>query len=272
MKKIISFLVLLMLAVSVSAQKQAILVVQFGTSNDEGRAATFDVMFSDVKAHCPKYEVREAYSSPTIRRILAKKGVSKDSTVDALLRLHLDGYDTVYVMPTFLLDGVEMSMLRDDVRSVLQFFKEVKVGNPVLYRIEDFNALADILTQNTPAKGEAVMFVGHGNEYASTGAYTMLGQMMQQRGNFFVGTIEGWPGIDASVEMINPKKYKSVSIIPMLVSAGVHVREDVDGEWRPALEKKGFKVSVSLHGLGENKAFRNIILHHLDELMKSEKR
>lgn len=270
MKKILSLLFLCLMTLSAIAQKQAILVVQFGTSNDEGRAAALDVLFSDVKEHCPQYEVREAYTSPTIRRILARKGVKKDSAVDALLRLHLDGYETVYVMPTFLLDGVEMNMLRDDVRSVQQFFKEVKVGTPVLYRLDDFHAVADILTQKAPAKGEAVMFVGHGNEYASTGAYTMLSQIMQQHGNFFVGTIEGWPDLDASVAMVNPKKFKSVSVIPMLVAAGVHVREDVDGEWRPAFEKKGFKVNVSFHGLGEDKAFRSIILQHLDDLLKSE--
>lgn len=268
MKKILSLIFLCLITLSVSAQKEAILLVQFGTSNDEGRAAALDVLFDEVKQHCAKYEVREANSSPTIRRILAKKGTKKDSTVDALLRLHLDGYDTVYVMPTFLLDGMEMNMLRDDVRSVEQFFKEVKVGTPVLYRLNDFHALADILTQKTPAKGEAVMYVGHGNEYASTGAYTMLSQIMQKKGNFFVGTIEGWPDLDASVAMVNPKKFKSVSVIPMLVAAGVHVREDIDGEWRNALEKKGLKVNVSFHGLGEDKAFRNIILQHLDELLK----
>lgn len=268
MKKLLSLLFLCMLTLSVSAQKAAILVAQFGTSNDEGRAAALDVILSDVKARYPQYEVRESYTSPTIRRILKKKGVMKDSTVDALLRLHLDGYDTIYVMPTYLLDGVEMNMLRDDVRSVQQFFKAVKVGNPVLYRLSDFHAVADLLTQQKPGKKEAVMYVGHGNDYASSGAYTMLSQIMQQKGSYFVGTIEGWPDLDASVTMVNTKQFKSVRVVPMLLASGVHVREDIDGEWRPALEKKGFKVDVSFHGLGELKEFREFMLTHLDELMK----
>lgn len=256
------------MTLSVSAQKSAILVVQFGTSNDQGRTAALDVLFSDIKSRYSQYEVREAYTSPTIRCILAKKNVKKDSAVDALLRLHLDGYDKVYVMPTFLLDGVEMNMLRDDVRSVSQFFKEIKVGNPVLYRLEDFHAVADLLTQQPVAKKEAVMFVGHGNEYASSGAYTMLSQIMQQKGSYFVGTIEGWPDLEASVSLVNPKLYKQVNVIPLLLASGVHVREDIDGEWRPAFEKKGFKVNVSFKGLGEDKAFREFIIKHLDELLK----
>ena len=50
MKKIVTIIFLCLMTVMVSAQKQAILVVQFGTSNDEGRAAALDVLFSDIKA------------------------------------------------------------------------------------------------------------------------------------------------------------------------------------------------------------------------------
>lgn len=268
MKKIISLILLCLFSVVSFAQKQAILVVQFGTSNDQGRTLALDVLFDEVKQRYPQYEVRECYTSPTIRRILAKKGLKKDSATDALLRLHLDGYDEVFVMPTFLLDGVEMNMLRDDVRQVEGFFKQVKVGNPMLYKIEDFHAVTDLLTRQVPAKNEAFVFVGHGNQYASSGAYTMLCQMMQQKGSYYVGTIEGWPDLEASVAMVNPKLYKRVQVIPFLLAAGVHVREDVDGEWRPAFEKQGFQVEVSFKGLGEDKAFRQFILQHLDELLK----
>ena len=268
MKRIFSLVFLCLMAIAASAQKSAILVVQFGTSNDQGRSASLDILFDDIKSRFSQYEVREAYTSPTIRRILAKKNIKKDSTTDALLRLHLDGYDKVFVMPTFLLDGVEMNMLRDDVRSVSQFFKEIKVGNPLLYRIEDFKTVAELLTQQPLGKKEAIMFVGHGNKFASTAAYTMLCQIMKQKGSYFVGTIEGWPDLEASVSMIDPKQYKQVNVVPLLLASGVHVREDIDGEWRPALEEKGFKVNVSFKGLGEEKAFRNLIIKHLEEEMK----
>lgn len=267
MKKIFLLFILCLMTLGASAQKQAILLVQFGTSNDEGRAAALDVMLQEVKGRYASYEVREAYTSPTIRRALAKKGVKKDSATDALLRLHLDGYEQVIVMPTFLLDGVEMSMLRDEVRNVAHFFKEVKVGNPVMYKLEDLHEVAGLLTRELPAKDEMILFVGHGNQYASSGAYTMLGQMMQEKGNFMVGTIEGWPDLEASVGMVNPKKIKKVKVVPLLLAAGVHVHEDIDGEWKPALAEKGFQVDVTYQGLGESPAFREIIFKHLEELM-----
>lgn len=256
------------LTLSAGAQKKAILLAQFGTSNDEGRTTALDVLFQEVKERYSTYEVREAYTSPTIRKILAKKGIQKESATDALLRLHLDGYDEVYVMPTFLLDGVEMNLLREEVRTVSPFFNQIKVGNPVLYNIEDFQAVADLLTQDQPSKQELLLFVGHGNEYASTSAYSLLGELLKQKGNYQIGTIEGWPDLETSVARVNPKQFKRVRVIPLLLAAGVHVREDVDGEWRPALEEKGLQVQVSFHGLGENQAFRKQIYAHLTELLK----
>lgn len=263
-------MLLLMCSMFVAAQeeKTALLIVQFGTSNTEGRETSLDVIMNDVKAQFAKYEVREAYSSPTIRRILAKKGVKKDSPVDALMRLHLDGFDKVIVAPTYLLDGVEMGKLREDVKALSGFFTEIKVGTPLLYTLEDFRSVAEILTSQPLGKKEAVMYVGHGNEYASTGAYSMLGQMLRQKGNYYMGTVEGWPDRDASVDMIDTKSCRTVRLIPLLLSAGVHAREDIEGEWVPALEKKGLKVEMYLHGLGEDPAFRSILIHKIEQLTK----
>ena len=100
MKKVLSLIFLCLMAITMWAQKSAILVVQFGTSNDEGRAAALDVLFSDIKARYPQYEVREAYTSPTIRRILAKKNVKKDSATDALLRFPSNRGETVSSVET----------------------------------------------------------------------------------------------------------------------------------------------------------------------------
>lgn len=269
MKKLLTMLLLLCsMMVAAQEERTALLIVQFGTSNAEGRETSLDVIMSEVKAQFAKYEVREAYSSPTIRRILAKGGIKKDSPTDALMRLHLDGYDKVIVAPTFLLDGVEMGKLREEMNALSGFFSEIKVGTPLLYNVDDFRNLADILTSQPTDKKEAVMYVGHGNEYASTGAYAMLGQMLRQKGSYYMGTVEGWPDRDASVDMIDAKSCRTVRVIPLLLSAGVHAREDIEGEWVPALERKGLKVEMHLHGLGEDPAFRNILINKIKQLAK----
>lgn len=269
MKKVLTTLLLLCcFTVMSQAQKSAILVVQFGTSNTEGREASLDVIMNDVKEQFVDYEVREAYTSPTIRRILDKKGMKKDSPTDALLRLHLDGYDKVIVAPTFLLDGVEMNKLREDVKALSSLFVEIKLGNPLLYNVDDFHIVTDILTKQALGKKEAILYVGHGNQFASTGAYAMLGLMLRQKGNYYMGTVEGWPDRDASVAMIDSKACKNVRVIPFLLAAGVHAREDIEGEWVEALQQKGFKVEMSLHGLGESADIRNIFINKIKDLAK----
>ena len=98
------FLLLLGVTLQLNAQqkKAAILVTQFGTSFDEGRKASLDVLFNVIKAAYPEYEVREAFSSPRIRKALEKKGIHKDSAEEALLRLKLDGYENVKLASEYL--------------------------------------------------------------------------------------------------------------------------------------------------------------------------
>lgn len=267
MKKIKLMLLLLcsLLAGNMQAQKQAILLAQFGTSNTEGRTRALDVIFEEVKAAHPEAEVREAYTSPTIRRILDKKGIHKDDVTTALLRLHLDGYDEVWVQPTFLLDGIEMNMLREDVSKVSHFFKKAEVGTPLLYTIDDFKNMVALLEDQTLEKGEAVLYVGHGNNLSSTATYPMMGQMLQASGKqFYMGTVEGWPDLETSVAMLPGKKVvKKVKLIPFLLACGVHAHEDIDGEWRPALEKAGYEVEVVFQGLGELPEVRQLLYNHI---------
>ena len=226
------FFLLLLLGVTLQLnaqqKKAAILVTQFGTSFDEGRKASLDVLFNVIKAAYPEYEVREAFSSPRIRKALEKKGIHKDSAEEALLRLKLDGYENIIVQPTFLMDGVEMGLLREDVKKVASFFKEIKLGVPILNSVDDFKAMAEILKERQ--------------------------------------TIEGWPDLETSVNQLKGLKAKKVTLIPFLLASGVHAHEDIDGEWRPAIEKLGFEVEVHFHGLGENEKVQQLVLKHLNEL------
>lgn len=337
--KTITLLITFAICLSASARR-GILVAQFGTSNEEGRQAALEVLYGEIASENPQYTVREAYTSPTIRRILHSRGVEKPSATDALLQMYLDGIDTVYVQPTFLLDGVEMQMLRDEASAVSHFFKHIQVGVPLLYTIEDFKNLASLLA-NTDASprtktdasprtktdtsprtksdasprtmsdaGTAVMYVGHGNEYASTSAYSMLGQMISsQNPDIYIGTIEGWPDLETSVSQLRTsskpktsrsktpaslgntpkamtpasmgntpkamppsslgkgKNYEKVTLIPLLLACGVHAHEDIDEEWRPAIEELGLDVDVQFRGLGEDIEVRSLIKNHLSSLL-----
>ena len=154
MKHLFITLCLLSVALFSSAQgeKTALLITHYGSSDPDTRALTLDVITREAKETFPQFEVREAYISPIVRRRLEKQGVHKDSPVDALLKLRSEGYSRVLIQSTTLIEGSEMTSVRRDAESVKPFFKEIKVGNPLLYTVEDCEKVIEILTQEQPGK------------------------------------------------------------------------------------------------------------------------
>ena len=116
--------------------KSAILMVHFGTTIDETRKVTIDALNEKVKATFPEVTVVEAYTSRIIINRLAKRGIKKNTPKEALLRLAAEGYSTVIVQGTNVIDGIEAEVLRQESDLFSPFFKEIRVGRPLLYSIE----------------------------------------------------------------------------------------------------------------------------------------
>ena len=152
------FITLYLLGISLfsSAQqeeKAALLITHYGSSDPQTRALTLDVVTREAQEAFPQFTVREAYISPIVRKRLAKEGVYKDSPTDALLKLRAEGYRTIYVQSTTLIEGSEMTSVRRDADKLRPFFKEIKVGNPLLYSVEDCEKVIGILTAEHKAQG-----------------------------------------------------------------------------------------------------------------------
>ena len=271
MKHLFITLCLLSVALFSSAQgeKTALLITHYGSSDPDTRALTLDVITREAKETFPQFEVREAYISPIVRRRLEKQGVHKDSPVDALLKLRSEGYSHVLIQSTTLIEGSEMTSVRRDAESVKPFFKEIKVGNPLLYTVEDCEKVIEILTQEQPGKKEDVIYVGHGNQLPSTATYAMLDYMMKAHGlkNFHVSTIEGYPTLDATLAQLKETRPKQVTLIPLLLVCGNHTKEDIVGVWKPEMEKAGYQTNVRMQGLGEQPAIRKLYMEHIEALL-----
>ena len=205
--------------------------------------------------------MREAYTSRIVMRRLKARGIEKPNPLEALLKLLGDGYTHVIVQSTNIIEGVEMESLRRDVASVARFFKEIRVGNPLLYSVEDAEAVVDILGASKPEKGSVVL-VGHGTYTPSTATYAMIDYMLKAKGlkNFHVGTIEGYPTFD--------NKTKQVTLVPFMFVAGDHANNDIAVDWKEALEKEGLKVDVRMQGLGEIPAIQQLFIDHAQFMLK----
>ena len=145
-----------MLASMKPGDKAALLMVHFGTTHDDTRALTIDAINAKAQAAFPELKFQEAYTSRIIIRRLKERGTTKLTPLDAMLKLRSEGYTHLIVQSTNIIDGVEMESLLRDVESALPFFKEIRVGTPLLYSIEDAEKVADILGNryNVPAQGK----------------------------------------------------------------------------------------------------------------------
>lgn len=252
-----------MLASMKPGDKAALLMVHFGTTYDETRALTIDAINTKAKATFPELEVREAYTSRIVIRRLKDRGIEKFNPLDALLKLRGDGFTHVIVQSTNIIEGVEMESLRKDVATVKQFFTGIRVGNPLLYSVDDCEALIAVLEGRKPQKGSTV-FVGHGTYSPANATYSQIDYMMKARGNkdFHVGTVEGYPTMETVLAQLKANKAKQVMLVPLMFVAGDHTQNDIARDWKESLEAAGLKVDVRMEGLGQIPEVQDLFIEH----------
>lgn len=260
--------------ITASAEKPAILMVHFGTTVDETRAVTIDVLNADVAKAYPEMTVVEAYTSNTVRKRLRERGINKFSTREALIRLAASGADTVIVQPSTVLPGIEYDRLVDDVEYMKPFFKQINVGKPLLATVDDCMRLCDIIAENyhpqLEGKNGGVVFVGHGTRAAAGAIYSQLDYMLTAKGhrNATVMTIEGYPTTEDGVARMCEVKAKNVTLAPLMLVAGDHMLNDIAGEIADEFRESGFDVTPVARGLGEISAVRAMYIEHLRQAMK----
>lgn len=250
--------------------KIALLMVHFGTTHDDTRAVTIDAINRKVMQEFPQMEFREAYTSRIIMRRLAKRGVRKLNPVEALAQLKSEGFTHVIVQSTNIIDGIEMESLRKDIDQMRPLFKEIRLGMPLLYTPEDYKQVIGCLAGKSKEKTFTIL-VGHGTYTPATAQYAMLDYMLQAEGHtdFAVGTVEGYPTFDNAVDRLQEqKKIKQVQLLPFMFVAGDHAKNDIAGDMKEALEKKGYKVTPLLEGLGEQPAIQQIYIDHIRFILK----
>lgn len=261
-----------MIASMKPGEKAALLMVHFGTTYDDTRALTIDAINTKAQNAFPELKFQEAYTSRIIIRRLKKRDIDKLTPLDALLKLRGEGYTHIIVQSTNIIDGVEMESLRRDVESVLPFFKEIRVGTPLLYSVEDAEKIVEImgnrLNASAPGKKAAkenFVLVGHGTYTPSTAIYSQMDYMLKAGGltNFHIGTIEGYPTFETMLAQLKADKAKRVTLVPFMFVAGDHAKNDIAGEWKEALEKEGYTVNTRLEGLGQVPEIQEIFIEHI---------
>lgn len=259
--------------------KKAILVVSFGTSYAETRKKTIEACENKIKDTFKDFEVRRAFTSNMIRKILHERdGIYIDTVEEALTRLKNEAFNHVIIQPLHLLAGEEYHV--KILTPALRFkddFATLQIGDPVLAKIDDYDMAVDGILSELPkmSKKKAVLFMGHGTHHPSNASYSCLQLKVNEKAdNIFIGTVEGYPMLDTIVPQLKKKRIKEVHLLPYMVVAGDHASNDMAGDeadsWKSILEKEGFKVTYELKGLGEYTSYQDLYVDHVKKALSAE--
>lgn len=253
--------------------KTALLCVSFGTSVPAARKSITAVEDA-LRLELPEADFFRAFTSKTIRRILAEKGESIWSADEALVRLTDGSYDRVVVQPTHFLYGLEYENLKASVEEAKKRFPALLLGKSLLSGTQDLQTLTGILMEEYPQKeGSALVFMGHGTPHFSNVVYPAMQTVfhMMGRKDVYVGTVMGWPGIGEICDQLKMGEYSRVRTAPLMLVAGDHALNDMAGEkegsWKSVLTREGYEVECIMQGLGVLPGVQEMYRKCLGELL-----
>ena len=252
--------------------KKALLVVSFGTSFDEALPAIVNIEETCKKAF-PEYDFFRAFTSGMIIRKLKKtRQQIIHSPEEIMEQLAGAGYEEVICQPTHIINGMEYEKMMNMLAPYKAKIPLIRVGTPLLTEEEDYKKACEIVMKEIKlpmAEDEAFVLMGHGTEHFANSAYCQFENMLRDLGyeNTYVGTVEGFPGLDYVIRRLKLRQIKKVYLMPLMIVAGDHARNDLAGaeedSWDSILKAEGFETQIILKGLGEIDAIAEMFVEHL---------
>ena len=313
----IAFILSLSLAASSFAMgrqkiKKAIVLAGFGTSYPSALISFTDLQKEAQKAF-PGVKVKIAFTSNIIRKIWHKRQDDKQFLKDnknipeeilfvkgplaTIADLQDEGYNTIIVQPTHVYEGEEYTDLSSyisglnaikTVKKKYMPFKKLVLGRPILGKKgpeydyhEDMEICAKAMAGDVAlAKNDraALVYMGHGNEFLTTGAYIEFQQTMRKMypdTPIFIGTVEGYPSLENVVNGLMHSKIEKIVLKPLMIVAGDHANNDMAGKdddsWKNVIKAHGITVITVIHGIGENPEIGKILIRHIKDAARDNK-
>ncbi len=253
-------------------QKQAVLLVSFGTSYLSSKEKTIDRILERTKEEFPDCAVYQAWSSKVIIKILKERnGIVIPTIEEAMAKILSDGIKRLIVQPTHFINGIENEAMEELILQHAAPDISVSFGNPLLTSTEDQKAVLQAVIREfsrLPAD-EALVYMGHGTTHHANSVYAALDYMLKDMDcpNFFMGTVEAYPDLNALIRQVSRTNARKVHLAPFMLVAGDHANHDMAGKqedsWKSQFEAAGYEVECHLKGLGEYEGIQDIYLEHL---------
>lgn len=260
--------------------KDAIVVMSFGTTYKDTREKTIDATVDAIKAAHPNTKVVTAFTSHIIRdRIQQKEGITYPTPEEALADLKKDGYTRVALASLDVIPGMEYNYDAAVYNLYKDNFKKMTLGTSLMYWMGQENQTDQVIeTLNAVqsqfpklGKEDAVLIMAHGTPDPANAYYSVIQDRIHTLGmkNVFIYTVEGTPNLEQVIPQLKLHGIKHVTLMPFMMVAGDHANNDMAGaepdSHKSILEKEGFKVDTYLHGLGENQNIRKLFVERANE-------
>ena len=260
--------------------KDAMVVMSFGTTYKDTRAKTIDATVDAIKAAHPNTKVVTAFTSHIIRdRIQQKEGITYPTPEEALAELKKDGYTRVALASLDVIPGMEYNYDAAVYNLYKDNFKKMTLGTSLMYWMGQENQTDQVIEtlkavqSQFPKLGkeDAVLIMAHGTPDPANAYYSVIQDRIHTLGmkNVFVYTVEGTPNLEQVIPQLKLHGIKHVTLMPFMMVAGDHANNDMAGaepdSHKSILQKEGFKVDTYIHGLGENPNIRNLFVERANE-------
>lgn len=260
--------------------KDAILVMCFGTTYIETRTRNIDATVEAIAAKHPDVKIVVAYTSHiVIKRIKENEGITFPTPEEALQQLKAEGYTRVAMTSLDIIPGMEYDYDAAVYNVYKDEFKKATLAMPLMYwqgqegQTDDVKEVMKAFATQCPVKqeGKAILAMAHGTPHPANAYYCVMQNRLEAigRDDILIYSVEGWPHLDTIIPMLKQKGVQEVLLMPLMLVAGDHANNDMAGDeedsHKTVLESEGIKVEAYLHGLGENAAIRDIFVARAEE-------
>lgn len=250
--------------------KKGVIVASFGTTHEDTRKKTIDVIENDIKNTYNDSIILSAWTSDMIRvKLKRRHNIHINDINEALKEAIRLGIEDLLIISTHIMDGIENNKVKEAVLCYKDKFSSIRMGGALLESDEDFEYIIRQLDAIYEREdGAAYLLMGHGSEHESNKIYELLRKRFvgYGRDDIYIACVEGYPYIDDVLPLLTG--YDKVHLSPFMIVAGDHAKNDMAGDddsFKTILEGMNKNVDFELKGLGEYDFVRRLIMKHADE-------
>ena len=163
--------------------KDAIVVMSFGTTYTASRKATIEQTVADIKSAHPNTKVVLAFTSHIIiDRIKENEKITFPTPEEALAQLKAEGYSRIALTSLNLIPGMEYAYNEEIFELYKNQFKKMTLGTSLIYWMGQENQRDDVtetlqaMSTEFPKTGkhEAVLLMVHGTPHPANAYYAVI--------------------------------------------------------------------------------------------------